>query len=569
MLVIRLIGRPRLERDGELIAGPRGNKSWALLARLVRTADPVSRRRLVDELFSEADDPMGALRWSLAELRRRTGLIDAFKGNPLSAELGPDTVVDVLQMADGTVPDDIPQGEFLEGVAITGSAGFDTWLSIERQRVDSELLSCLRQATLRALSGRHFDRAVTCAGAMVQRSPLEEGPHVLLVKALAASGHVDAAIRQVETSEEMFRRELGVEPTSAIRGAARASVASPVPGVSSRASAESLRDAGLAALSAGAADAGLECLRGAAAAAETAHDACLLGECLMELGTALVHSVRGYDDEGSVVLEQAVEASTRAGAGHIAAKALSELGYVDMLAGRRKSATTNLAAASELAGHDAALCAVLAGFEAMNLSDWGRTSQAADRFFEAVELSRSAGVARREIWNLGVGARTLFIEDRLEEAASWARRAGELAHQERWTAFRPWPEAWAAHVRLANGESPSLVRHDAESTFTLAHQLQDPCWEGVAAKVLALTYFADDEYETAMEWIGNASTSCWRVTDPYTWLSVEILITEAAAARDAGDHERAEAAARRAANEAARGSMNGLLARAQSILSTA
>ncbi|HUF32899.1 MAG TPA: BTAD domain-containing putative transcriptional regulator [Acidimicrobiales bacterium] len=568
MLAIRLIGRPRLELDGEPIAGPRGNKTWALLARLIRSEDPVSRQRLIEELFSEADDPMGALRWSLAELRRRTGLVDAFKGNPLSAELGADTIVDVDQVRRGAVPDDIPEGEFLEGVAVAGSASFDTWLLIERQRVASEVLSCLRQATLRALSSHQPDRAVTCAAAMVQRNPLDEGPHVLLVKALATAGDADAALHQVEVSEAMFRRELGVEPTPAIRGAARARVASPVPGVSSHTSATTLRDAGLTALSAGAADAGIECLRGATAAAETTGDTALLGECLMELGTALVHAIRGYDDEGAVVLGQAVQAATDAGSQITAAKALSELVYVDMLAGRRDSATRNLVAASELAGDDPALVAVLAGFEAMNLSDWGKTGQAADRFAEAVELSQRAGVIRRVIWALGLGARTLFIEGRLAEAADWARRSSELAQQERWTAFQPWPDAWSAHVRLANGEPADDVRRDSEATFTLARQLQDPCWEGVAAKVIGLTYLADGEYETAMEWMTNASTSCRRVTDTYTWVGVEILIAEAAAAQAAGDRERAECVARRAVGEAAAGSMDGLLDQARSVLTT-
>lgn len=565
MLVIRLIGQPRLERDGAVIAGPRGNKTWALLARLIRSPAPVPRQRLVDELFSEAGDPMGALRWSLAELRRRTGLVDAFKGNPLTADLGADTVVDVNDMTSGAILGDIPAGEFLEGVAIAGSASFDTWLLIERQRVDSELLSCLRQSTLRALSSRQYERAVTCAAAMVQRNPLDEGPHVLLVKALASTGDAAAALHQVEVSEAMFRSELGVKPTPAIRAAARATVASPVPGVSPRTSAVSLRDAGLAALSAGAADAGLECLRGATAAAETGGDTALLSECLMELGTALVHSIRGYDDEGAVVLEQAVEAATNAGAAATAAKALSELGYVDLLAGRRESATRNLAAASDLAGDDPALRAALAGFEAMNLSDWGRTGEAADRFAEAVELSRSADAIRREIWNLGIGARTFFIEGRLAEAGEWARRSSELAQQERWTAFLPWPDAWGAHVRLADGEPAADIRGDAEATFTLARHLQDPCWEGIAAKVLALTYLADDDYETAMQWMDNASTSCRSVTDTYTWLGVEILITAATAAHQAGDHTRAEDTAHQAIVEAARGSMNGLLAQAQAL----
>ena len=566
--MIRLIGRPHLERDGEPVDGPRGQKTWALLGRLVRTSEGVSRHRLVDELFSEADDPMGALRWSLAELRRRTGLTDAFKGNPVRAELRGSTVVDVAQMASGTVPGEIPEGQFLEGVDVRGSAGFETWLLIERQRVDGELQSALRQATLRALSGRQFQRAIDLAGAMVRRNPFDEGPHVFLVKALAASGDEDAALRQVEASEAMLSRELGVEPSAAIRAAARPSVAAPVPGVSSRASSESLRDAGLAALSAGAADAGIECLRGATAAAESSGDAALLGECLMELGTALVHSIRGYDDEGSVILQLAVEAATEAGAELTAAKALSELGYVDVLAGRRRSAMQYLAAAAERATDDPALVAAVSGFQAMNLSDWGNVDQAMDSFREALELSRSAGAVRREIWNLGLGARSLFFQERLAEAADWARRSCELAHQERWIAFRPWPEVWKSRIRLASGDDPDAVRRDAEATFALARQVQDPCWEGVAAEVLGLTYVAQGEHEIALKWMENASVLCRRVTDPYTWIEVEILLAEADVALEAGDHDRAGSVAQRALAEAAKGSMEDLLARAQRILAS-
>ena len=568
MLAIRLIGPPCLERDGEPVDGPRGHKTWALLGRLVRSSEPVSRQRLVDELFSEADDPMGALRWSLSELRRRTGLTDAFTGNPISAELGDATIVDVMQTASGVILDEIPEGAFLEGVEIKASAGFETWLLIERQRVDGEVLSALRQATLRALSGRQFERAIAFAAAMVRRSAFEEGPHVLLVKALAASGNEDAALRQVEASEEMLSRELGVEPTAAIRAAARPGVATPVAGVSSRASSQSLRDAGLAALSAGAADAGIECLRGATAAAEKSGDIALLSECLMELGTALVHSIRGYDDEGSVVLQLAVEAATESGSDVTAAKALSELGYVDVLAGRRPSAMRYLAAAAELAAKDPTLVAAVAGFEAMNLSDWGRIDEAADKFFEAVELSKSAGAVRRESWNLGLGARTLFIQGRLKEAADWAHRSCELAHHERWIAFRPWPEVWSSHVRLADGDDPATVRRDAEATFALARQLGDPCWEGVAAEVLGLTYLAEDEFEIALKWMEDASALCRRVTDPYTWVEVEILIAEADTALKCGDHDRARSAAQRAMTEAAKGSMDDLLARARRVLAT-
>ncbi len=509
---------------------------------------------------------MGALRWSLAELRRQTGLAVTVEGNPLAITLSDSVTVDVHDIARGTVSGAIPEGTFLEGIDVKASPGFESWLLVERQRVDGEVLSAVRQATLRALSGRQFDRAVALAAAMVRRAEFEEGPHVLLVKALAASGDAEAASRQAALSEAVFVNEFGVDATPAIRAAARPTLAAPIPGVSARASATSLFDAGLAAVSAGAADAGIECLRSASEAAEKSGDRELLSRCLMELGTALVHAIRGYDDEGAVVLRMAVEAATAAGVEGTAAKAFSELAYVDVLAGRRTSAGDYLRLAAERATQSPALLAALAGFEAMNLSDWGRLGPSAARFAEAVELSRSAGTVRREAWSLGLGARTLFLQDRLDEAMDWAEASCALARQERWTAYVPWPEAWLANARLSGGEDPNQVRDDLEATFALARQLRDPCWEGVTAMAIGLTHVAQNQYETGLQWLTNASTLSHRVTDSYAWVDVDILVAEAQTALDSGDIDRAEAVAHRAVADAAKASMDDLLSRALRVL---
>ena len=567
MLKIHLIGKPRLERDGQRIVGPRGHKTWALLARLVRSEEPVSRQRLVGELFGEAEDPMGALRWSLAELRRTTGLTDAFRGNPVFFPQGDETIVDVVEVAVGQFGGEVPEGEFLEGIDVRASPGFESWMLIERQRVDSEILSALRQATLRALAGRFFDRAIDLAGAMVSRRPFEEGPHVLLVKALAASGDAEAAQRQVEASVSMFVEEMGVAPTEAIRNAARPNVAAAVPGVSAQASARSLLEAGLTAVSAGAVDAGIECLRRACSDAGEAGDPDLLSRSLVELGTALVHSIRGYDDEGAVVLQSAIESANVAGTPLTAAKAMSELGYLDLLAGRRLSATQYLDGAEELAAGDPTLLAAVASFKAMNLNDWGRGREAGDQFEQALEMARAAGALRREIWALGLGSRTFYSLGELGKAAEWAERSGQLAKEAGWTAFRPWPESWLAHVRLAQGDNPAAVRNDAEATFTLARQIGDPCWEGVAAKTIGLTYVTEQRHDAGLEWIANAGVWCRRVTDSYTWVQTEIIIAEARAALEIGDGARAESVARDAIAEAARGQMDGLLREAMGVLS--
>jgi tetratricopeptide (TPR) repeat protein len=555
-----------LERDGVVLPSPRGHKSWALLARVLRSENPVSRQTLVDELFSEAEDPMGALRWTLAELRRRMGLPGALTGNPLSSDLGTGVTVDIESAARGSFGDLPPEGRFLEGIEVRDSALFDTWLLVERLRVDAEVLSGIREAALRALSREDPQAAVTFARVMVRREPLDEGPHVILIKALAASGDNDAAAAQVEASTAMLVRELGVPPTQALRDAARTSVVSPVAGVSARTSAETLKAAGLAALSAGAAEAGLECLRGAAAAAESAADTTLLSECLLELGAAYVHSVHSHDDQGAVVLGAATAAALEVGNRSVASRALAELGYIDVLAGRRVTATQYLERAREMAGDDVDLLATVASFEGTNLHDWGRLEQAEERFRQSIEDSQRSGKARREAWALGVGARTLYELGRFEEAGEWAHRSNDLSTAERWTAFRPWAEAWGARAHLALGRDPAEVKTILEGSFALSCHLGDACWEGMTAQTLALACQATGEYEAAIDWLRTARRACERVTDSYTWVATEIALTEAEFARDRGDAAMARDMAERVMTQAARLAMDGMLARAGALL---
>ncbi len=560
MLRIRLIGRPIAERDGEPIAGPRGHKAWALLGRLVRSTDPVPRQVLVDELFAEADDPLAALRWSLAEVRRSLREPGALEGNPVRLGLD-DAWIDARDITPDAVLEDGITGGFLDGIDVRGSAGFESWLLVERNRVDGEVSEALRQATLRALSARATDRAVEFAQAMVARTPLDEGAHVLLVKALATAGDADAATRQVRASEALFVAETGLPPSRAIRDAARTGAPAVVAGVPPRATALSLLQAGVAAVAAGATDAGIDSLRASTAAADTADDPALRGRCLTELGTALVHSVRGYDDEGAIVLREAADQAHAAGDQRMEAIALSELAYLDVLAGRRRSVAASLEAARRLHPDDPELSARLAGFEAMNLNDHGRLDEAAARFVEAAELAREARSPAREAWSLGVGTRTLYLLGRFDEAEDWGRRSCELSATA-WTAFTPWPEAWRAHVRLARGDDPGDVRDGLTATFAMACQIGDPCWEAISAKALAATHMAESDFATALQWLDRAMVQFRRKTDTYVWVAIEILVAEAEAARLDGDIERAEAAARRAVAQAATHSMDELLDRA-------
>src|SRR3954452_7703025 len=72
-LSIQLLGRPGLEIDGASGYRFRSRKSWAVLAFLLLSERPPTRTQLASLLFTEADDPMRALRWCLAEIRRGLG----------------------------------------------------------------------------------------------------------------------------------------------------------------------------------------------------------------------------------------------------------------------------------------------------------------------------------------------------------------------------------------------------------------------------------------------------------------------------------------------------------------
>ena len=154
-------------------------------------------------------------------------------------------------------------------------------------------------------------------------------------------------------------------------------------------------EAGRAAIAAGAVEAGIDSLRRACADAATHPDLALQGSALLALGGALVHAVRGRDEEGAVVLHEAVRLATEAGDAETAATAYRELGFVDVQAGRRQTAEAWLARAEALAETDVQLGAVL-GIRGMNASDMGDYPAAFRHLKGSVERSGRGGDPRQQ-----------------------------------------------------------------------------------------------------------------------------------------------------------------------------
>lgn len=526
MVTIRLLGVPEITGLDGAIRPVRGYQALGVLARVLLADRPIPRRQLAAELFPDTVDPLGALRWCLAALRRAIGA-DAMVGDPLIANLPDGSRVDALSIDDPDF-DPLSAGELLQDSAPEASGTeFATWLLVERARIAARIDERLRRDTLAALVVGDSERALVLARVAVLRQPFDEGRQILLVRALVLSGQPDSARAHADQVDADFLRELGEPASPALRSAARAGLADPPPGPGPATVVETLLEAGTAALAVGAMDAGIDCLRRAAALAEAMNDTGLTARSLVELGTALIHSVRGQDDEGILHLRSAEEMALRIQNRTVACKAVLELSYADALAGRRPDAQRLAVRALELADGDPAHQATAHAFAGFNLADWGRHDDALVSYDLSLAAARSGGAGRREAWALGLGSWCQMRAGRLDDAETWAREALDKCETQRWLSFRPWPEAVLAEVQVRGGVSPAAVLGRLEPTLALSCQLSDPCWEAATCRVIGLAHEVDGQPNQALSWLGRASRVASGFTDFYAALQSRILFDQA------------------------------------------
>ncbi len=561
-VTIRLLGPPTIETTDGRRTRPRGRKGWAVLAFLYLAEREVSRRHLADLLFDRADDPLGALRWTLADLRKAVGVDGLFRGDPISGDLGPDVIVDLDVLSkpeiDPTALSSL-DGELLEGLHFDGAATFESWLVVERNRISGTIEGQLRQAVIALLAAGRSGDAVGMAAQAVARNPLDENNHELLVRCLTACGDEAGARRQVAVCQDVLRRELGIDVSPALRQAAEPDDQPSDMSVSGRAAATSMLEAGRAAMGAGAVEAGLDVLyRAVAQASETGYPD-VHAHALVALGGALVHGVRGRDGEGSILLQQAISLAEKAQDNATSAAAYRELGFVEVQAGRRAAARTLLDRALTAAETDRDRAAVLA-VQGMNASDRGDYAEAFHRLGSSIDLAGQAGDPRQKAWSLSILARAHLLRDERNQAERALGSCIDLVIEQRWLAFLPWPQALRAELHLRNG-SVSSVGDELEAAWTLSCQLGDPCWQGMVARALGLLHAGQGDHGTARQWLDEAHRWTTSVNDRYQWVAAYVLDAKIALAHDDPSDE-ADLMVRRLASLAARCGMTEFVVRA-------
>jgi hypothetical protein len=110
-----------------------------------------------------------------------------------------------------------------------------------------------------------------------------------------------------------------------------------------------------------------------------------------------------------------------------------------------------------------------------------------------------------------------------------------VVRHERWNAFLPWPQVLHAQCLAQTGRWDE-ASEEAEHAFALACELDDPCWEGMAARALGMLAVHAGDLGAAQAWLADARRRCDRVPDRYVWVSAYVGLAqlETAARQDPG-----------------------------------
>jgi tetratricopeptide (TPR) repeat protein len=352
-------------------------------------------------------------------------------------------------------------------------------------------------------------------------SPLDENHQALLIRLYRMAGDDDAAARQFAACAKTLDTQLGAAPGPAVQAAMR-ETRYVRDQAADEATIEAIVEAGSAAVSAGAVEAGVGSLRTAARLADRAGATRLRVGSRLALAEALVHALGGLDEEGLATLHDADEIALASDLFNAVGQARAELGYVDFLRGRYDRAELWLTDAIKFAGGSPSVKAKAVTYLGAVESDRANYRRAVDLLEQAVALSQAAGEPRQQAYALSMLGRVNLLRGALDVAVEQLDTSIKLAGRDHWLAFLPWPQALRGEVQLAWGD-PAGAADLLQQAFARACQLGDPCWEGISARGLALVAEAAEDTGRAFALLSDAHARANRLADPYVWLDGYIL----------------------------------------------
>lgn len=506
---IRLLGRPVVLIDGQAVTPPKGAKAWGLLAYLAATRQAHPRAELAELLFSEAADPLGALRWNLAALRRLLGRPDALKGHTIRLDVS-DATVDTRQLEDDPHATSRPcaAGILLSGMSFPDSPQFEMWLTGERARLLRLTTSLLRERALRALATDDHDRAVDSARTLITLDPLDEGHHALLIRAHTIGGDAQAAQAQYQHCRDVLRRELAVEPGPAVVAAAHLAAglvdASRTP---NRDAIDARMVVAWQSFLAGSVDHGIDLSRSVVTMADRADDVSLQIMTRLFFSATLSIAVRGWDESAWTTTE-ALYLAEQGDHAYEEATARGVLAGLDLMRADYRAATAH-------ATLGAARCSD-PGTQALNLTflaavqaDVGQGAQAVDHARRAVMIAEASADPLRIAYATAYAGHALLLEGDCDGARGHVERAVEVLAPI--LVLLPWPLAMLAEIEARSG-SLDVAADLAARAEALAATTDIAYQRGLALRATALVAAARGDHETAIDQLTLALGHARRTT---------------------------------------------------------
>ena len=538
-ITIQLLGRPSITRGSSAGYKLRSRKSWGLLAYLILSERPAARSQLASLLFAEADDPVRALRWCLAEIRRALGDEGSVDGDPVVLRLPPGAVVDVQVVMKGTwtAAVGLPGlgADLLDGMTVKGGAAFETWLLAQQRHAAAASEAVLHEAALGSMARGALEAAIDYAVRAAAMSPLDENHQALLIRLYRTAGDDEAAARQFAACAKALRAELGVAPGPAVQAAMRQPRSVPDQ-VAGEATIEAIVEAGVGR------GVGPRC-RGRGSVAADRRQARRRRRRDPAPRQLPARAGRGADPRA--------RRARRGGPGHPVRSRRDRAGPRPATtsgpgAGRtrvRRLPSRPLRPGRTLA-HRRPGVRQQVTFDAGQGHDLPRLGGKRPRQLPACRRPPRAGghtvpggaELRRQAYALSMLGRISLFRDALDAAAGHLDASIKLAEDDDWLAFLPWPQALRGEVQLARAD-PAGAAELLEQAFARACQLGDPCWEAMAARGLALVAEAAGETERAIAMLAEARAAAagGRTLSLALWVHPRRAVRPRPAARPSGD----------------------------------
>lgn len=229
-----MLGPLALRRAGVALQFPASRKVRALFSYLALAPNAVQRTQLCELLWDVPNDPRGELRWCLSKVRSVVDDPDRQR-----VETSDDTIrldlsdcrIDAMEVA-AAVQDGVEKigperlrtlaesfgGDFLEGLEIDRSPGFNNWLVAQRRR----FRACHAALLEHLVKSASDDDALVYLDRWLDLAPFDQRVHKILLEALARRGRIREGEEHLAATVRLFESEaLDARPIRDIWRAAR------------------------------------------------------------------------------------------------------------------------------------------------------------------------------------------------------------------------------------------------------------------------------------------------------------------------------------------------------------